>query len=345
MSLLKQREENEIALVTTTTNSRLISMPSGGSAPVKPKKVQIMLIVVMAGLGIPGSVIWGLSMINTAVRGKIDLSDFPVQSLGTIPLTKITDPKDLILVQPQGRGAINEAFRIVRTNLDFTCKPDLKVIMFTSMEPGCGKTFISANIAKSFSLTDKKIVLLDLDLRTASLSKFINSPVSGISDILSKTKDHLFIAEAQNYDGFDIIPVGSIPPNPSELLMSDQLKALIEKLKDEYDYIFIDCTPIDLVTDAVIVGQLADLSVFILRENYTDRRKLPDLINIFHSGKFKNMRVILNGSSEQQPSGKYYNAYYDKISKPQQPRLTEGEHDATFKRLGFRLTEGSKDRT
>ena len=347
MSLVQQREENEIALVTTTTNSRLISLPSGSSVPVKPQKIQILLVMFVVGIGVPGSIIWGRDMINTAVRGKIDLSDFPVPSLGTIPLVKITNPERLILVESQGRGAINEAFRIVRTNLDLTCKPDLKVIMFTSMEPGCGKTFVSANIAKSFALAEKRIVLLDLDLRMASLSKFIDSPATGITDVLSKskTKKDLFIVEGNNYPGFEelfIIPVGAKPPNPSELLMSNQLKTLIEDLKISYDYVFIDCPPVDLVTDAVIVAQLADLSVFILRENHTDRRKLPELTNILNSGKFKNMRVILNGSSEQQPSGKYH-AYYDKISsdnsKQEQPKLI----DNVFKRAGFLLGSGTKN--
>ena len=315
--LLKEREDKQMALVTTT-NSQIISMPSGNSAPVRPKKMKIMLAAFMIGTGIPFSIIWGKNLINTTVRGK-DLKDFPIPSLGTIPLVEITDSEKLILVESQDTNAINESFRSVRFELDRTCKPNLKVILFTSMEPGCGKTFISANIAKSFALAEKRIVLLDMDMRTASLSKFINSPDWGISDILRK---HLYTPEGYNYDGFDIIPVGSMPPNPSELLMSDQLKPLIEKLRDEYDYVFIDSTPIDLFHDARIIGQYADLSIFVLSENYTDRRKLTELKNIFHNREFKNMRVILNCSEQQQPS-EIYNAYYEKISKPQQSRLKE----------------------
>ena len=311
--LLRQREENEMALLTAKTKSRLNGIPSGSSAPVKPQKYQIFLIAFIAGMGVPCSIIWGWNVVSPAVRGKIDLNNFPVQSLGTIPSVRITDPeKDMIQVHGHGRGAINEAFRIVRTKLDRTCKPVLKVILFTSMEPGSGKTFVTANIAKSFALAGKKIILLDLDMRTASLSKFINSPESGIANFLNNPKDRLFIADSDSYDGFDIIPVGAIPPNPSELLMSDHLESLIGDLKAEYDYVFIDCTSVDLVTDALIVEQYADLSVFVLRENCTNKRKLNELVNIFHSGEFKNMRVILNG----QPLKKYYNAYYDEVSKP-----------------------------
>ena len=344
--LEQRREENQMALVMSTTNSRLISSPSGGSFPIKPNKYKILFIALMVGASIPGGIIWGRDTINIAVRGKLDLSNLPVLLLGTIPQAKMKDEKDMLLVHEQGRDAVNESFRMVRTNLDFTCmQPDMKntkVIQFTSMELGTGKTFISVNLAMTFALAGRKVVLLDLDMRTAALSWLIEYPELGISNMLSKSvlAEH-FIKKDYFYHGFDIIPVGPMPKNPSELLMGGYLKPLIEKLRNMYDYVFIDSTPAELVADAAIVGQFADLSVFILRENYTDRRKLPELRNLFHSGKFKNMRIILNGSDTEVPVGKY-DAYNHK-SRKQYPMLPETSHEKLFEIAGL-VTEGSKTR-
>jgi len=169
----------------------------------------------------------------------------------------------------------------------------------------------------------------------------MDNPELGIANLLSKmVTDARFIIEKDYfYPGFDVIPVGPIPATPSELLMSDRLQQLIDKLKDIYDYIFIDSTPADIVADAAIVGKFADMSIFLLRENYTDRRKLPELENIFHSGSFNNMRIILNGSSTEVPDGKY-NAYYNKKVKviPMLPKLRS---DSSYKNIGY-LNEGTK---
>jgi capsular exopolysaccharide synthesis family protein len=312
--------------------------------PVKPNKYKILLIALFMGMGIPGGIIFGKDSINTTVRDKLDLSNLSVPLLGTIPHVKMRDANDMVFVQESGRDAVNESFRMVRTNLDFICMQqkteNIKVIQFTSMEFGTGKTFISLNLAMTFALAGKRVALLDLDMRTATLSRLIDFPEFGISDMLNKSamNEHYIIKDSY-CAGLDIIPVGLIPPNPSELLMGSYMKLLMEKLKTMYDYIFIDSTPAELVADAVIVGQFADLSVFILRENYTDRRKLAEFKNTFpSSGKFKNIHIVLNGSDSEEPAGKY-KAYYNQKSK--QPLLQAKSHDSLFNNAGF-LTEGSK---
>jgi capsular exopolysaccharide synthesis family protein len=337
--LLQKREENELSLFVTQSNSQVISAPSGSIYPVKPQKIKILLIALFAGVALPGSIIWGRDTINTTIRDRNDLSALSVPLLGIVPEARERGKKGMLLVQENGRGAIDESFRIIRTNLDFNRMPDMKVVQFTSLEPGAGKTFMAVNLAMSFALAGKKVVLLDLDLRTATLSRIIEYPELGISNMLSKMvmDERFFIEKDYFYPGFDIIPAGPMPANPSELLMSDHLKILIEKLKTVYDYVFIDCTPFDLVVDAAIVAKLADFSIFVVREKYADRRTLPELENIYRSDKLKNMRIILNASKSEMPSEKY-NAYYSKKTK--YARLLS-RTSTIFNSSGF-LTEGSK---
>jgi capsular exopolysaccharide synthesis family protein len=338
--LLQKREENEMSLIVTQGNSRVISPPLGPINPVWPQKFKILLIALLAGIGFPGSIIWGRDTINATIRDRNDLSALSVPLLGVVPEAKGAEKKEMLLVQENGRGAINESFRIIRSNLDFKLTPNAKVIQFTSLEPGAGKTFMAVNLAMSFALAGKKIVLLDLDLRTATLSRMIEHPELGISNMLGKMmmKEQFIIEKDYFYPGFDIIPAGSMPSNPSELLMSDHLKALIEKLKTVYDYVFIDCTPFYLVVDAAIVAGLADFSIFVVRENHTDRRKLPELNNIYHSGKLKNMHVALNASKSAMLSEKY-NAYYAK--KIKHVAIPRSVSDTVSESSGY-LTEGAR---
>ena len=229
-----------------------------------------------------------------------------------------------MLVRDRGRDIINESFRNVRANLDSQCSKDMKVFLFTSFEPGSGKTFTSLNLAMSFALAGKKIALLDLDLRMATLSRFITSPEIGINNYLSGKIDDIsrIIVKDCFYTGYDLIPSGTISSNPTELLMSNRLETLIDKLREEYDYVFIDSTPIDLVADTTIVGKFSDLAVFVIREGYTDRRKLSELEKMNLDGKFKNMATILNASTQSIPTGKY-GSYYIEMDKKTN-RLSSG---------------------
>ena len=319
--LLQQREENEMALVVTPANSRIISLPSGNIFPVKPNKILILLIAIILGCGIPFGIILVYDLLDATIRDKRDLADLPAPLLGIIPEVKDE------LVQEHGRGAINESFRILRTNLRFACSKDTKVIQITSMEPNAGKTFIALNLAMSLAVTGKKVALLDLDLRMATLSNKINKTTQGIADILEKiAKDKktakdianmlkksmlpkMSGGDAQNM--IDIIPAGAEPLNPAELLMGDGLARIIEVLREtyNYDYIFIDSPPIHPVVDAILVAEHVDVSIFVVREKVTDRRRLSDIRNIFNDGKFKNMHLILNGSNAEVRLNRY-NAYY-----------------------------------
>ncbi len=317
--LMQKREENELSLAITTTNTRIINPPSGSDAPIGPKKKILMLGAFVLGLAIPFSVIWGRDTLDTTIQGKKDMKRLSAPLLGVIPqATHRTQKTGVPLVQERCRDIVNESFRILRTNMDFLYPKDMKVIMFTSFDSGVGKTFMTLNMAMSFALIGKKVVAVDLDMRKATLSSYILSRKAGITDYLCGTvtaesviiKDHF-------YPGFDIVTVGEIPPNPVELLLDDKLKSFIETLKAEYDYIFIDGAPVNLVTDATIVSKYSDLNVFVVREGYSDYRIIPELENIYCSGKFKNMTILLNGSVQDSPSEKsgYFTEQTKKFTK------------------------------
>jgi capsular exopolysaccharide synthesis family protein len=335
--LLQKREENDMLLAMTTTNTRVISPPAGSSTPVAPKKMLMLLIGLVVGVGIPGGIIWGKDILNTKIQGKENLEKLSAPLLGVIPLAHRKDrKKGGMLLQENGMDVINESFRIIRTNMDLMCSKEKNVILFTSLEPGAGKTSTALNLAMSFAFAGKKVILLDLDMRTATLSSFLSSPDQGISNYLNRQYFH--IQKDYFYPGFDIIPVGTIPPNPSELLMGEHLEILIDKLKVIYDYVFIDCTPVNVVADATIVAKFADTCIFIVREGVTDRRGLPELESMYHSGKFTNMTLILNASRQKIPANRYYNTYYTKVNKTMS-MLPKYGYDTLSKSPGY-LTEG-----
>lgn len=308
--LLQKREENELSQAFTAYNTRLINPPHGSSTPASPQKGKILLIAFALGLTIPFGTLYLIASLNTTVRGRKDLDKLSLPFVGEIPwkdqkkkrsiFKKTTVEPISIVVKEKSRNVINEAFRVVRTNLDFMKgkTEQTQVTMFTSFNPGSGKTFISMNLATSMAIKGKKTVVIDLDMRKASLSAYIDSPAKGISGYLSGQipDEQTIIYKGNFHPMLDIIPVGTIPPNPAELLLDNRLETLINKLRDNYDYIFIDCPPVSLVADASIIGKIADLCVFVVRCGLMDRRLLPEVETLYQERKFKSMAVLLNGT-------------------------------------------------
>ena len=192
----------------------------------------------------------------------------------------------------------------------------------------------------TLALAGKRVALLDLDMRTAALSRMISNPAQGISFYLNGLipEERFIIEENYFYNGFDVIPVGDIPPNPTELLMTDRFRGLITRLKRSYDYVFLDSTPLDVVTDATITGKYADLTVFVVREGYTHRRKLREMEKIFHKRQFKKMATILNGSKLEVSFSKHHTYFNDKVNEVAKlPRATYAPGKTRY------ITEGEKN--
>jgi len=326
--LLQKREENELSRMITVNNTRVLRKASAVNANQLrfSKAVGIGLLI---GLAIPALIIFLMMQFNTKVTRKSDLVNISVPFLGEMPLSpkrrkksyfkrmlfprsrKVDDAELEIVVRERSRSYINEAFRMIRTNLDFMAGSDnnTKVIMLTSFNPGSGKTFISMNMAKSLALKGKKVVVVDVDLRRASLSKYAGNATQGVTTYLTgkATSVASIIVHSESNLGVDLLPVGAIPPNPVELLLSNEFVNLIDELRKTYDYIVLDCPPYDLVADTAILARVADLTVFIIRAGLFNKAMLPELEELYKSGKLPHMSVVLNGID---PTKSYYNNRY-----------------------------------
>jgi capsular exopolysaccharide synthesis family protein len=186
---------------------------------------------------------------------------------------------------------------------------DTKVIMATSFNPGSGKTLLLANIASSFAIKDKKVVVVDLDLRRSSMGEYVGNPSKGIADYLAGTISECPVHTVKDTEDLDIISVGSIPPNPTELLYNERLEKLIAQLREKYDYVFLDCPPVDIVADTTIIAKWADMSIFVIRAELLEREMLPMIQTYYDEKKFNNMTILLNGTSNGHGRYGYHYGY------------------------------------
>lgn len=311
--LLNKREENELTQRMTESNARIIDPASGSNVPVAPKSMMIFLASIVLGCAIPAGVLWMLVISDTKVRSRKDVEGvLSVPFLGEIPMRDKKD-KNEVVVHENGCDSVSEAFRIVRTNMDFMRVKDknMQVVMFTSFNPGAGKTFVSINLAMSFALTHKKVVLVDLDIRKGTLSSHVKVSDMGVTNYLSGRVDNVdeIIRKGELYDKLDIIHAGPVPPNPAELLLSDRLETLVAELRKRYDYIILDNVPAGVVADAVIVNRVADLTIYVVRAGRMDRRALPEVEKIYKEGKLRNMSLILNGTMYKHGTYGYHYGY------------------------------------
>ena len=310
--LLQKREENELSQAFTAYNTRLITAPRGSMFPTAPRKMNILLVAFAVGLLVPAVGIFMKENMNTKVRGRKDLENLSIPFIGEIPQYSGTKKKwwefkhrkrqdmKIIVVNEGNRNIINEAFRVLRSNMDFMASKDNNqhVFVLTSFNPGSGKSFLAINIAISFAIKKKIILVIDGDLRHRTVSSYVDSPNKGLSDYLNNQIEDWkeIIVSYKGYTNLHILPIGTIPPNPTELLEDNKLSMLIEALRPEYDYIFIDCPPVDIVADAQIIEKWADRTIFVVRSGLLDRSMLSELENMYTGKRFKNLSMILNGT-------------------------------------------------
>ena len=317
--LLQKREENELSQAFTAYNTRIIKHPISGILPVAPQSAKILLAALLLGLLAPAGVIYALLATDTKVRSRRDLRGLTLPFLGEIPqsgagagrgLLRRGAPEDgAIAVRRGSRDVVNEAFRVMRTNLEFmTADPGRNVIAVTSFNPGSGKSFLTRNLAVCLAIKGRRVLLLDGDLRHASLSSFAGSPKRGLSDYLAGRVDDVrdVIVRSDEYPGLDTIPVGTIPPNPAELIADPRMAAAVEGLRGSYDYVLIDCPPVNIVTDARIIGRLVDRTVFVVRAGLLERSMVPELEALYQAGDYTGLCYALNGTA----SGDGYYGHY-----------------------------------
>lgn len=301
--LLNKREENEIALNVVEGNARIIDPAYGSNAPVAPVTSSILLAALLLGLAVPLVILYVIEILNTTIRGRKDLEEnLSIPFLGEIPLYK-GQMDNGIVVRDNSTDAVSEAMRIIRSNMAFmkVQNENLQTVMVTSSNPHAGKTFVSSNLAMSLALTNKRVVLIDFDLRRRTLSKEFGQRHArkGLSSYLAGTFTELndIIFNSNMNANLDIIYAGPQPPNPAEMLLSEKLDKMIAELRKRYDYIILDAVPALMVADAQIIDRLSDLTIYVVREGLLDRRQLPDIERLYTTGRFHNMSVVLNGSS------------------------------------------------
>lgn len=308
--LLQKREENELSQAFTAYNTKIVNRPGSAGVPPTPNRQRTLMMAFALGLAIPFGFTYAKEQLNTKVRGRKDIENLSAPFLGEIPLSHENREKtrfgkrritQAIVVKPGKRDVINEAFRVLRTNLEFMKihKDGADVVAMTSFNPGSGKSFLTMNLATSLAIKDKKVLVIDGDMRHGSSSAYVDSPEKGLSDILSgaiENPDDVIIQDEKNPCLY-VLPIGTVPPNPTELLETSRFAKLIENFRSQFDYVIIDCPPIEVVADAQIIDRVTDRTVFIIRSGLFERGMLAEVEKIYQNKKYKNMALILNGTT------------------------------------------------
>ena len=312
LMLLQKREENAITLAATANNAKIIDDAIADEAPVSPKGKMIYLIALVLGVGIPVGVIYLLELTKFKIEGRSDvekLTNVPI--VGDIPLTD--EKQGAIAVFENQNNLMSETFRNIRTNLQFMLENDKKVILVTSTVSGEGKSFISANLAISLSLLGKKVVIVGLDIRKPGLNKVFNIPRKevGITQYLANPEKNLMdlVQLSDVSKNLYILPGGTVPPNPTELLARDGLDKAIETLKKNFDYVILDTAPVGMVTDTLLIGRVADLSVYVCRADYTHKNEYTLINELADKDKLPSLCTVINGLDLKKRKYGYYYGY------------------------------------
>ena len=312
LMLLQKREENAIALAATANNAKIIDEAIADDTPVSPKRSMIYLIALVLGVGIPVGIIYLIELTKFKIEGRADVEKLTsVPIIGDIPLTD--EKNDSIAVFENKNNLMSETFRNIRTNLQFMLDNDQKVILVTSTVSGEGKSFVSANLAISLSLLGKKVVIVGLDIRKPGLNKVfhLSNKEKGITQYLSNPETDLMelVQPSDVNKNLFVLPGGAVPPNPTELLARNGLDKAIEILKQNFDYVIMDTAPIGMVTDTLLVGRVADLSVYVCRADYTHKAEYTLINELAIEKKLSKLCTVINGVDLKKRKYGYYYGY------------------------------------
>ncbi|MDT0539470.1 MULTISPECIES: GumC family protein [Croceitalea] len=335
--LLQKREESQITFASSTPKSKVIDFAYSDSFdPVSPNKPIILLASILLGFIVPFAGVYVSSLMDNKVHSKTGVEDI-VKNIPVLAELPKLERKEAKMVESNDRSILAESFRILRTNLDYLLRTKnssthANIVLVTSSIPGEGKTFVSSNLVKILATTKKKVLLIGADIRNPKIYKFYNSSLAKETD--SKPRhtnvgltDYLFDEKfsskqiIQNIDvgeeKIDVIYSGKIPPNPTELLMKDRFKDLLDEVSDKYDYIVVDSAPVIAVSDTLLISNYVSQVIYVTKAGYTEKRILEVPIQLMKEGKFPNLAFVVNAvkNSDLGYGGKYGYGYGVKQKK------------------------------
>ena len=305
--LMQVREETSITMASTADKAKVITDPIIPEKPISPKRNIILLISFLIGVIIPIVIIYIRELMELNISGREELEKLSdVTVIGEI-MKK--DEDDVIVVGKNKTTPIVELFRTLRNNIQFILdEPDKKIVLVTSTVPGEGKTFVSVNTAVSFALSEKKILLIGMDIRNPKLAIDMNFPKgNGLTAYLSGNEPDWkkLLASVKEFPNLDILQAGIIPPNPNELLMKPVLKELLDEARELYDVIVVDSAPIGVVSDTFLLASYVDATVYVTRENVTPKNAIMFVNEVYHDKKLPNMYMVINGVEPSKNKGRY----------------------------------------
>ena len=310
--LLERKEEASISYISALPNIKVLSYGVSSGSSISPKVQITYLAAILIGLIFPFSLLFLFKLLDTKINTRDDLTQVlkNISILGEMPFVEDTTLDDV-----NGRGLVAESTRVVRSSLSFQLQNQkANVLLVTSTIKGEGKSFVSHNLAKSYTALGKKVIIVGADLRNPQLHKFLDQKREniGLSTYLRDPTIDIdsLITKANTPGGLDYMLTGVIPPNPSELLMRSDMKTLIDILKQSYDYIIIDSAPLLLVSDTTPLLPLSDLVVFVARAQYSEKKTLPFIIDMQARPNMPPFGMVLNGLVSGPMSGYRYGYKY-----------------------------------
>jgi len=299
LMLLQKREENALALAAVANKAKVLDEATV-EGKVAPRTPMILMAALLLGLLLPGVIIYLVSLFQYRIESRADVEEISrVPLLAEIP--QFEEEDENIAISKDDRSSIAEAFRMLRTSLMLALGGDKKVVVFTSAVSGEGKTFVAINTALSFALLNKKVLIVELDLRIPRIRQYLHVEAKdGITNYLSglETDIDKLVVPSGMHECLDVLPTGPIPPNPAELLSHDTLDKAIEHLREKYDYIMIDTPPVSQVADTLIVNRVSDATVYVCRAGYSSKNSLRFANDLMEQGKLNNMLLVVNDVKE-----------------------------------------------
>lgn len=296
--LYEKREENALMLAATSMPAKIIDIPQRDVKSQTPKLKKVLLICIFIGLLIPAGLLYLLILFNDKID---DEKEFERRIKAPLLGQLVKNSRNAHIAIHEGESTVSaELFRLIRTNLRYVIPANIKnpVILVTSCINGDGKSYVSSNTALSLAMLGKKVVLVGLDIRKPMLADYFNLTTKGhLTDYLAEPEmsvDDIIVPSGEHVN-LDIIPCGTIPPNPAELLQTERVEELFAELRKRYDYIIVDTAPVALVSDTYQLDRVADMTIFVCRYKYTPSEMIDYINNVIEQKRMHNVACVLNG--------------------------------------------------